>query len=150
VTYFADHHWWTWHRDKPAFREFRGQKCSIENTGGQVDDADVHMLRNAGMDGLSTKPGAVCTGQNGGYQAINIATLSGATRIVLLGYDMQYTGGKSHWHGDHPVKVPESWYKTYRKHFERLAKMPGLEILNASRETALTCFPRVTIEAALA
>lgn len=149
MSYFADHHWWTWHKEKPAFRDFAGQKCSIENTGGQVDDPNVHMLRNGGKDGLSDKPDRIHTGQNGGYQAINIATLAGARRIVLVGYDMQYTGGKSHWHGDHPVKVPEAWYGMYAKNFVAISKL-GLDIVNASRETALKCFPRATIEEALA
>lgn len=108
------------------------------------------MLKNGGTDGLSDDPRALRTGQNGGYQSIGIAVLAGAARIVLLGYDMQYTGGKSHWHGGHPQKVPEVWYtQAYARHFKWLAETCSLPIINASAETSLKCFPRMSIEEAL-
>ena len=68
----------------------------------------------------------------------------GATRIILLGFDMHSHGGKSHWFGDHPAK-----YATGDK-IERFIvafrsikpEQYGIEILNCSRETALDAFPR--------
>lgn len=124
-------------------------KCSIENTGSEVDDASVHLLRNGGVSGLSDKPNALRTGQNGGYQALGIAIAAGAARIVLLGYDMKYAGEKANWHEPHPVRVPETWYKNhFAGHFKNLVGC-GAEIINASADTALTCFPRMTIAEAL-
>lgn len=124
-------------------------KCTIQNTGAEVFDAAVHMLRNAGVDGISRQPDRICTGQNSGYQAINIALLAGAACVVLLGYDMQYTGGKSHWHGDHPTPVPEQWYtQSYAPRFKAFADC-GVPVLNASRETRITALPRIPIEEAL-
>lgn len=149
MIYFADHHWWTWHKDRKKFIEHPATKVSIQNTGAMVDDADVHMLRNGGTEGISADPKAIRTGQNGGYQAINIAILAGASRILLIGYDMKYTGGRSHWHGDHPVTVPEAWYSSYKKHFERLAKAPPVPIINCTLDTAIEGFPRGEIEEVL-
>lgn len=124
-------------------------KCTIENTGANVADPSVHMLRNAGVEGISREPDRICTGRNGGYQAINIALLAGAERVVLLGYDMQYTEGKSHWHGDHPLHVPEQWYtQSYAPLFKAFVDC-GVPVINASRSTRIAALPRMTIEEAL-
>jgi hypothetical protein len=153
VLYFADSRWWEWHRERAGFREFRGQRCSIEGTGSTVDSPDVHILRNAGTGdeapgGLSTRPDALTTGANSGYQAIGFAIAAGASRIILLGYDMQYTGGRSHWHDGHPIKSNEGTYKSvFRSTFDKLKT--DVPIINASASTALTCFPRATIESLL-
>jgi len=40
-------------------------------------------------------------GRNSGYQLLNLITLFGAARVILLGYDMRYVDGRKHWHGDH-------------------------------------------------
>lgn len=88
---------------------------------------------------------------NSGAAAIQLAEMGGAERIVLLGYDCQHTGGKKHWHGDHPkglgnARAVDSW----KVAFENLAKELSAEVINCSRETALECFPRVDLEEALA
>lgn len=90
-------------------------------------------------------------GGNSGYQAINLAFHTGAKRIVLLGFDMQRTDGKAHWFGNHPgnMQVP-SPYADWLHKFEQLAadlKVQGVEVLNCTRETALTCFERVSLDA---
>lgn len=92
-------------------------------------------------------------GGNGGYQVINLAYLWGASRMVLLGYDMQRTGGASHWHGDHPRGLLKSSpYEQWIKRFGDLAAdlwKEKINVVNASRETALQCFPRMPLEEAL-
>src|SRR5690606_10503176 len=45
------------------------------------------------------------TPRNSGAGAVAMAAQFGAARIVLLGYDAQHTGGRKHWHGDHPKKL---------------------------------------------
>ncbi len=90
---------------------------------------------------------------NSGQAAISLAMVSGAKKVVLLGYDCQKTGGKWHHHGDHPKHLGNAGsIKRWPKHFEimaRDAQRDGLQIVNATRETALKCFPRVDLEAAL-
>lgn len=94
---------------------------------------------------------------------MNLAYKLGATKIVLLGYDMTNTGGKAHWFGNHPTHYPEG----HRLHgktrnnatrmgvnqdparfiydFDTLRDAP-VEIVNASRHTKLDMFPRVALE----
>jgi hypothetical protein len=84
---------------------------------------------------------------------MNLAFHFGAFRMILLGYDMQQTGGKSHWHGDHPQGLSRSsplgeWVKQFRSLATDL-KAQGVKVLNASRQTALDCFDRSPLEDAL-
>lgn len=122
--------------------------CTIQGTGAEVLDSDIHMLRCGVVTGLSERADTINTGQNSGYQALEIARLSAACRALLLGYDMQYApDGKSHWHGGHPVAVPEVWYShNYARNFDAYRDVEGFAVFNASRVTKLTQFPRVTVE----
>lgn len=167
VCYFADAKWWKWHKEgiakswpwvsftaaqvKEAFAGFAGQKVSIEHKP-QPSDEDVLVLKNDGPDGLSENPQAIRTGSNSGYQALNIAVLAGAKRIVLLGYDMYYEGAKSHAHNGHPDKMSESAYRGYATLFKTLQvplKKLGVEVLNCSEKSRIDCFTKVSLEKAL-
>lgn len=96
------------------------------------------------------KDGLIHTGNNSGYQAINLVYLFGAKIIFLLGYDMQRTDGKSHWHGDHPGNLNRhSNYPKWIENFQKLAsdlKEEGVKVVNATRKTALNCFPKQKLE----
>lgn len=90
---------------------------------------------------------------NSGACAASLAVAAGASRVVLLGYDCQRTGGKTHWHGDHPkalgnARSMNNW-PTQFKSLARYASAKGVPIENASRATALTFFPRVELARAL-
>ena len=95
----------------------------------------------------------VYTGGNSGYQALNLVYLFGATQIILLGYDMKTNHNKSHWHGDHPGSLNRhSNYTNWIDRFKDLARdlqEENIKVINATRETALTCFDRMTLEEAL-
>jgi len=82
--------------------------------------------------------------QNSGAGAVSLAAHWGAKRIILLGYDCQKTGGKSHWHGDHPKGLGNAGtIATWPTQFKKLeTDLKGIEIINCSRETALTMFER--------
>ena len=97
------------------------------------------------------RPAGVADYGNSGAGSIALAALRGATRVLLLGFDVQYSGGRRHWHGDHPRTLGNAGsIATWPAHFERVAAThPGLEIINCSRETALTCFTRSRLEGAL-
>lgn len=104
-------------------------------------------------NGLSDTPGRIYSGLNSGHQAISVAYQKGATKIILLGYDMQHTGGKTHWHGDHPRGLTNAeGIEVWRRHFTPLARaleLKGVTVVNCSAETALTCFKRERLENAL-
>lgn len=153
--FFADSEWWGWHCGKAEFQAFAGEKCSIEPTGMHITDGDIMMLRNAGDFGLSRDPNRVFNGRNGGFMAFNIAVLTGAATVILLGYDAKAPrdGEPSHFFGHHPVREPHTVYPKYRECFERTLpeiNASGVSVINATPGSAIACFPRMTIADALA
>ena len=81
---------------------------------------------------------------NSGAGAISLAVQGDATRIILLGYDCQKTGDKAHWHGDHPPQLGNAQYiDKWLVRFEDQARaFKDIDIINCSRQTALTCYKR--------
>lgn len=169
VLYFADNRWWQWHNAgvekrwawvsfskeqvRKAFLAFDGQKVSIENAGQRLpDNVDVFVLKNFGPEGLSENPAGLRTGSNSGYQAMNLAVLAGAKRIVLLGYDMRFHNGKSHSHNGHQYPMLEQSYTQYGLKFNTALgqlRQQGVAVLNATPGSALAAFPHASLEQAL-
>lgn len=152
VAYFADVKWWNWHKARPEWKAFAGERCSIWMGPGCCPDVEVHMLKNAMVSGLSLDPGAICTGSNSGYQALNIAILTGAKRVVLVGYDGRAgPDGRQHFFGEHPDKS-HAPYEVTRGRFGEMvapAKKAGVEILNATPKSWVECFPMVSLAESL-
>jgi len=148
VLYACDADWWKLHAGVPTFT---GPKYALQSRAGHW--AGVQVLQNTGIEGLETRPFGLRNGRNGGYQAINLACHYGATRIVLLGFDMQARRGqRSHWFGEHPNGVRPS-YELLGAAFPSIVeplRARGVQVQNASRETALECFPRLSLAEALA
>jgi len=98
-------------------------------------------------------------GGNSGHQAMQYAVSQGARRVALIGFDHKHTDGRKHCHEDYPRQVKvgseivsfgnaectDFWVKVMNSSAQD-AKAMGVEIVNLSRETALTCFERVTVE----
>lgn len=149
VLYACDKKWWDWHKNVP---DFQGMKFSLE-AAQTVSDPSIQILKNTGSLGFDPNPNALRTGLNSGYQALHLAVgRFGATRILLLGYDMGCDGTKSHWFGEHPDKQP-SPYPQMRAAFEHLVEpfaALSVTVINCSRRTALTTFSRAPFEDELA
>jgi hypothetical protein len=143
VLYACDGKWWDkYHADL----QFEGEKWT----------QDLHAKRRYGLNWVLGKqmPGlgyeAVHFGRSSGYQAINLAFLWGAKRIVLLGFDCKDSNGRAHWFGQHPQGLnQEQPYKLWIANFAKLAndlQTAGVEVINCSTDTALTCFKQVSID----
>ncbi len=143
--YAADAHWWRWQKGAP---EFAGLKYSLEANAAKWPG--VNVLQYGGEMGLSSDPTTLSSGRNSGYQAIGLAVHFGASRIVLLGYDMQRgLKGEEHWHGNHP-RHDRSDYPNFLRFFDSIAgllKARGVEVINCTRRTALKCFDRQPLDA---
>jgi hypothetical protein len=110
------------------------------------DKFTANPIRSAG---ITQVPNLNCF-NNSGIGCLALAIAGGAKRIIMLGYDCQKTDGKTHWHGDHPKGLGnangvERWNDT----FHLFADTVGIEIINASRVTALDAFPTLSLEKAL-
>lgn len=159
----ADHSWWTEYL--PAVRARFAGELWTQDTGtvARLDGrpwADV--AREWGIstahavegDFLPAKPETVCLGSNSGHLAIGIAAaLFGMRRGVLVAFDMMREKvGPSHHHGDHPGTLangnPRSWVPRFTP-LARDLEAAGIQVVNASKATALTQFRRVTLGEAL-
>lgn len=113
------------------------------------------LLRLTGPDGLELDPTGLRHGNNSGYSAINLAVHLGARRIVLLGYDCS-AAPDGRFNFAKPADDPSRkayGFAAWRRWYGTLPgplHAAGVEVLNASRETALECFPRVSLQQALA
>lgn len=155
VLYGCDRKWWEYHSGAP---DFAGERWA--SVGNSSNDNDViadkyHLRLVEGRAGntFSTDPRRIHYGSNSGFQAVNLALLFGAERVILIGFDMRVVDGKKHFFGDHPppLRMPTR-YERFALCFAEAAKhLPaGVEILNATPGSALTCFAQVTLDDALA
>lgn len=158
--YACDPQWWEHHEGAAGFQ---GQRWTILPRSGQreahrraADRWGLRWVDGEHRPGLSFDPHLIHQGSNSGYQALNLAIHFMGGRnctVLLLGYDMQSTGGKSHWFGDHPpgIKRP-SPYKQFAEAFNSVSadlKANDITVVNCSRESALTTFPKMKLEDAL-
>lgn len=125
MLYAMDLVWWQTYLAE-ASKEFKGQM--------------VGPFRN--LPGVSRAPSA--TKQNSGAGAVALAASIGAQRIILVGFDGQKTGGRAHWHADHPEGLGNAGVVAeWPGHFRALAReLKGIDVVNCTRETALDAFPR--------
>lgn len=145
LLYACDGGWWREYGPE-VDQKFTGDLYCYAQYGTRFGAKQV---KSAGQRGLTSAPDSVTTGGNSGHQAIHLVRNLGAKRIILLGFDMAHTFGKSHWHGNHPSGLGNAgscggWVKLMRPLAEGL-KAEGVEVINCSRHTALDCFPRAEL-----
>jgi hypothetical protein len=132
----ADKWWWEEHPDALVFQ-------GIKTTCQAGVDRRVIFIRPSGIWGFEHDPSRVRTGLCSGYQAIQFAVRSGATRVLLLGYD----GHRGNWHeGYNRPTVPYEGHCVveYRKLAPYLAAK-GVEMLNCSPRSIYDAFPIVNL-----
>lgn len=141
VLYACDTRWWA--QKRPGDAQFPGLRV----TQDALAAARYGAIKVAGHPdaGLCRTPWEINLGLNSGFQALNLAYHFGVKKMVLLGFDMGPSAtGRTHWFGDHPpgLQVP-SPYGEFIKRFGPLAqdlKAVGVDVVNCSAKTALTCF----------
>ena len=143
--FFQDRKWFVAHNSEVR-KVFKGLACSGKPVSGPAASGQpVINLRHLGID----------TYRNSGAGAIALAIAAGAARVGCLGLACRGgPDGQRHWHGANPpglgnvVSLP-LWAERIAP-CAAFARQRGVPVLNASRATALTCFPRVSIESVLA
>lgn len=119
-------------------------KDDIKGTAGAT------ILKRSGEYGFDPNVDSVM-GNNGGVQCLNLVINMGAKRIYLIGYDMRDNPskrGQTHFHNNHNLVVRPDIYKRFfipsmlalHKEVKRLNL--GVEIINCSQTSAITCFEK--------
>jgi hypothetical protein len=117
------------------------------------------MARDRKAHGLSSSPEMICWNNNSGAASINVAVHTGAKRIILVGFDMKLsTDAHQHWHNAYGkgainmkdarkmMKLPFQRHLRGFPDIARDAKKLGIEILNASPDSAIQDFKKVTVK----
>lgn len=131
-----DSRWWKAHAKEVVESGFAGRLLCASPIAPNLGVETVH---NAPW--LRSYP-------NSGACSIAIAIAGRASRVVLLGFDCAPMGSRLHWHEDHPPAFGmtncasiSAWPRHFRN-VARDAEREGVEVVNASRATALRCFRR--------
>lgn len=153
VMFYGDPQW----PDKygKGLDEFGGLKVTVREEHQNRRDVRV-VFRDGHSMGLSKSPGKLHWNLSSGACAINLATLLGAGKIILLGFDMKQQGGRDHFHRDYfhadGTHAAMAKYETMLIRFPSIAadltKM-SIPCLNACPDSAIECFPKCTIEESL-
>ncbi len=142
VLYACDDRWWSVHYDEVK-EKFYGQLWSQDEETRKRQG--IRVIRSERKDGLSKTPGIIRQGMSSGYQAMNLAYLAGAKKLLLLGFDCKPGADKrSHWHGDHPAPLNNSNpFPSWIKKMETLAvdlAEANVEVVNLTPGSAIRCF----------
>lgn len=106
-------------------------------------------------EGLSLDPDYIHYNHSSGAQALNLAVLYGCNPILLVGFDMHYSGPQRHYFGglsDTDGEYPDhlrkySSFDGLLGDYQKIADQDGLpEIINCTPGSAMTCFPMGEID----
>lgn len=118
-----DSAWWRVHADA---LEFKGRKfCGQAWRGTEL------------LPMTARFPG----GTNSGLQGLRVAAMLGATRILLLGFDMHGT----HFFGKHPAPLRNTTPAKFKSIGHQFRLWRGPPVLNCTPGSALTVFPRAEL-----
>ena len=150
--YAGDARWWDWHRGAP---DFTGIKITqSEDAARKYGLHLVHLLdpgHPLAHSIIMDRPGLIGRGDNGGFQALNLAAQFGGSPILLVGIDC----AGARWHGKHPggnVSQKPSTLAHWARLFDSQAPTfdaLGISVLNCSPLSALQEYPKVSIDDAI-
>jgi hypothetical protein len=109
---------------------------------------DVTIWRRQIDDIPATEPGVISAPAsvgNGGLAAINLAMQLGHRRIVLLGFDMDMDN-RHFYPGTAQARTGLSDVLAALTKVAAWYERNGIEIMNASPDSAITCFPKVAAD----
>lgn len=126
----SDRGWW---RNYPEAMELPGQKFAMAAVNG-VERVHINQI------------GTTC---NSGVLALECAKNLGATKIILLGFDMRGT----HFFGKYTNGLRNTTETQRRQHFRQYEQWAlsnnGIETINCTPNSALGCFPKASLDEVL-
>ena len=139
-----------------ALSKFQGLKISCHPRTNEMKWVKFLARDKQHPSGITSNPMKVSWNGNSGAAAISVAAHTGARRIILLGFDMKLSeGNNQHWHniygrGTHfdQRRLKKLPFHRHLRGFPPIAKdakRMGIEIINASPDSAIECFRKVHI-----
>lgn len=143
MIYACDGAWWRANNGLPGFAGIK-----VTQEARAASDYGLHKVTVAvGCDRmLFGEVGLLGSGSNSGFQALNLVAQLGASRILLVGYDMNLANG-IHWHGMHPQGLNNPRESLVARWLAADWTMPkGIEVVNCNPASALDAYPKMKFE----
>lgn len=155
VLWWSDSRFWRHHRDGlGAHGAMWKATCNINYHESDALPDWVKQYVISGHKGFDEDPGKLRSGNNSAFAATHLAAHLGARRIILLGVDMRHgPAGETHFHDGHGMQhLEQTLTDLMVPYFGSLAEPlaeRGIEVINASPDSALGIWPRRTIDEGL-
>jgi len=161
-----------WQYYAEYYDQLKDKPCDKWTTRPELEGKydGVEYIEERWENGLSKDPSYIHAHHGTGPQLVNIAYLYGCTRLILVGWDMRYPGkidntnkhyskprhffnDEGHAPGEDSLTV-NHWSRTdadggkfglIREMSTIIPSDYGIEIINASEHSAMTCFPMMDL-----
>lgn len=150
--YWADQDWVARHLEHVSkincFKFTSKINCDAYITQNISSFANSIVLRKEKDYGFSIDLNNV-SGNNSGAQALNLVANMKPYRIILLGYDMRFKDGHSHFHEGYEINNCTVYKELFIPSINIMAPIiqkMGIEVINCSAISELTCFKKDNIE----
>ncbi len=160
VWYFTDGHIYEKYRDEVA--SWPGEIVCMSKMAKQELNKQIKRVWGVGdptssIQSLQDFPPlghhSIRQGRSSGHTAVSLAIALGASRIMLVGFDMRFVEGREHHHSEYQGPRDAMLYeREFIPGFEgwnTAALRAGVQILNATPQSAVTEFPMVSLEEVL-
>lgn len=152
VLFFTDSSWYEPRRQLVA--NWDGLVISMLRTAKREMPDKVKRVQAEGdpqaLPGFSRGPHVIQQGRSSGHTAVSLLIALGATRVVLLDYDMRIVADREHCHDEYKGSAGDS--EIYQREFapgfagwDEAARAVGVEVINATEGSALKEFRFVSL-----
>lgn len=146
VLFGADQRWWS-DSAYSLHRHLGWYKIARRPPPGRLP-FKLHLIHAEHKGGLSLDPRTVY-GRNGGHMAMNLAVSFGASRVILVGFDLNARAKRQNFHDLHRKPANTEAFGTWINDFalaKPVLEKAGIEVLNANGGSALKVFPFCELE----
>ena len=152
ICFFGDCTWYLVHRMRlagfPGIKVTCCPRWSAQKPG--TDGLKFLQKDSTHRQGITSNPTKVSWNANSGASAISLARHLGVKRIILLGFDMaRGQNNAAHWHNSHGNARKPPPFKKHMEGWPMIAgdaKEMGIEIINASPDSKIKEFQKVSVK----
>lgn len=129
------------HNGRPRVLRVKG--CGDPDAPPRVRAAPGVLPKVPGFPDLGSPE--IQQGRSSGHTAVSLAAATGASRVLMVGYDMRVVNGREHHHseykGPRDLSIYENEFQKAFRGWNEAAQASGVEILNCTDGSAVTEFP---------
>jgi hypothetical protein len=158
IVFWGDKKWYL--QNRQSLGKFPGLKmtCHPYFANGRFDQENIKCVLkdNQKPMGISSDPAKSSWNSNSGAAAISVAANMGATKIILVGFDMKLDeSNRQHWHAEYGTakrenmdsrKLPFSRHLAGFAQIAKDAKVRGIIIINACPDSEIKELPKMSVK----